>query len=491
MRTFRTWKTRRLISKPTPDIGLLVCLFLLEGAVGTLALVVYRKADRPLAAFVSTRPGLMLLLSLAVVGLLLIVAAARWQRRAWADVRLTLALNVVVLGLSGVTLEGLVRALSVREGHHITFAGTTLLPRSWNEQVAQDRELLRLVPLDQRYFTFDDALGWTVAPVRNSADGLYLSSTEGIRSPRAGLSFSESPAPRSRVALVGDSFTFGLEVKYEDTWGAQLESALGEGVQVLNFGVDAYGVDQAYLRYRRDVRPWRPNVVILGIIDHDFARTMGVYGFLTFAEGAWPFAKPRLVLTEGRLDTLNVPLIHPEAIFARHSIADLPFVTYDPSYHPAEWEWRLYHASYLVRFVLSRFPRWPQRPQHLSSEQADALNGRIVQSFVEQSRAEGSEPLLVYMPSRWPLEHSRDVAAESEVQRILRAERLAYIDTTRCVAAVPPEERFVRVHYSQRANAAVVKCLREPVRRLLDQRGGRAEAGSSGPLRPETRAAAR
>jgi len=48
---------------------------------------------------------------------------------------------------------------------------------------------------------------------------------------------------------VGDSFTFGQEVTYEESWGYLLEKALGSEFQVLNFGVAMYGVDQAYLRY--------------------------------------------------------------------------------------------------------------------------------------------------------------------------------------------------------------------------------------------------
>jgi lysophospholipase L1-like esterase len=69
--------------------------------------------------------------------------------------------------------------------------------------------------------------------------------------------FAAVPAKR-RIAVVGDSFTFGLEVRYEDTWPYQLERALGPEFRVLNLGVDGYGVDQAFLRYRRDVLAWRP-----------------------------------------------------------------------------------------------------------------------------------------------------------------------------------------------------------------------------------------
>lgn len=455
------------MSKLTLDTELLVCLFAVEGAIVTLGLSAYKKAGRPLIEFLPTWPGLVFLLSIVVVGLSLIAAAARSRRRAWADIRFTLVMNVIVLVLTGGVLEGLVRGLSVREGSQLRFAGTTLLPRSWTEH----RESLSRMPLAERYFTFDAILGWTVAPDRRSANGLYVSSPAGIRSPSQGLTFPERGVSSARIALVGDSFTFGLEVTYEDTWGAQLESALGHGIQVLNFGVDGYGADQAYLRYRRDVRPWRPDVVILGLIDHDFVRTMGVYSFLSFGD-AWPFPKPRFVLTQQGIEIVNVPLPHPEAILTQPSIRDLPFITYDMTYNAADWESHFYDASYFVRFMLSRFPRRSQRPHELWRQEADELNRRIVRKFVEESRAEDSELLIVYMPSRWPLEHYRDMATESEVQRLLRAEGLAYIDTTPCVRAVPPSERFIAAHYSRRTNARVAQCLLEPVSRLLKQRRG-------------------
>jgi len=458
------------MSKLTRDTELLVCLFAVEGAIVALGLSAYKKAGRPLIEFLPTSPGLVFLLSIVVVGLSLIAAAARSRRRAWADIRFTLVMNVIVLLLTGGVLEGLVRGLSVREDSQLRFAGTTLLPRSWTEEVVRSRESLSRMPLAERYFTFDAILGWTVAPDRRSANGLYVSSPAGIRSSSQGLTFPERGASSARIALVGDSFTFGLEVTYEDTWGAQLESALGHGIQVLNFGVDGYGVDQAYLRYRRDVRPWRPDVVVLGLIDHDFVRTMSVYSFLVFGEGAWPFPKPRFVLTQQGIEIVNVPLPSPEAILAEPSVGDLPFITYDMAYNAADWESRFYYASYFVRFMLSRFPRLPRRPDERWRQEADELNRRIVRKLMKESQAEDTAVLIVYMPSRWPLEHYRDMATESEVQRILRAEGLAFIDTAPCVRAVPPSERFVGRHYSRQTNARVAQCLVEPVTRLLNQR---------------------
>jgi hypothetical protein len=40
------------------------------------------------------------------------------------------------------------------------------------------------------------------------------------------------------VAVVGDAYTFTLEVPFEDSWGSRLESALGSRIRVLNFGVE-------------------------------------------------------------------------------------------------------------------------------------------------------------------------------------------------------------------------------------------------------------
>jgi hypothetical protein len=90
---------------------------------------------------------------------------------------------------------------------------------------------------------------------------------------------------------VGDSFVFADEVTYEDTWGDRLEKALGSEFQVLNFGVTAYGVGQAYLRYEKDARKWYPKIVIFGFISDDLERTMRVYAFLGFPGWDIPFFK--------------------------------------------------------------------------------------------------------------------------------------------------------------------------------------------------------
>jgi hypothetical protein len=171
---------------------------------------------------------------------------------------------------------------------------------------------------------------------------------------------------------------------------------------VLNFGVDGYGLDQAVLRYRRDVVAWHPDLVILGMIHDDFRRAQCVYGFLCFPGSEIPFAKPRFV-SDVRTP-VNTPLPAPDTIFAHREIAELPFVELDPAFgQRSDWEERFYHHSYAIRFGLSRFPRYPELPSALSDDAMKSLAAGLVRSFLDDAHANGSRALVVFFPSHVPI----------------------------------------------------------------------------------------
>src|SRR5690348_16745610 len=101
------------------------------------------------------------------------------------------------------------------------------------------------------FLAYDPDLGWAPRPGARSADGLQRVDAGGIR--RDGETALAPPPGVLRVALFGDSFTFGDEVALGETWGAALErgiAARGIEAEVLNFGVNAYGIDQAFLRWQ-------------------------------------------------------------------------------------------------------------------------------------------------------------------------------------------------------------------------------------------------
>jgi hypothetical protein len=474
--------------KPARFIG---ALYALELAVLLAALALYKKGTRPLPVFLARPAGIALVVALLTLAAATFVIvrevrtpappAPPGARRLAAP----LLLNLCSILIAFATAEIAIRVLAVDTVEGPMFANTLLLPRSWERLAARSRTTLAKAAGQGSFLIYDRDLGWTVGPNRRSRDynreaiarlqrralraasdsgaEIYLSSVEGLRSPQAGISFAgRRPPPRHRIALVGDSFTFGLEVHYEDTWGNQLERVLGPEFQVLNFGVDGYGVDQAYLRYQRDVLAWHPDVVILGVINDDLRRTMCVYAFLCFPGFEMPFAKPRFTVSGDTLVPRNVPLPPPDSLFMQAAIADLPFIAYDPSFDPAEWEWHPYDHSYAIRFVLSKFRRWPVPGPAVTEAALRTVNGEVLRAFVRRAREHGATPIVVFFPSRTAFlpEPQR---SPSVAQQVLSANAIPYVDMTECVSRVSPAERFVTLHYSAVTNAAIARCLRDAV----------------------------
>ena len=99
----------------------------------------------------------------------------------------------------------------------------------------------------------------------------YEINADGFRGP---LVPRERRADIPRVAVLGDSFTFGTGVHEHETLPAQLEPELearlgGRDIEVMNWGVEAYQTRQevAYLEWRWP--EWRPDVVVLCMYVND------------------------------------------------------------------------------------------------------------------------------------------------------------------------------------------------------------------------------
>ncbi|MGH9888041.1 MAG: SGNH/GDSL hydrolase family protein [bacterium] len=469
----------------TLDIALLTALFAAEGAVAVIALALYKKGERPLLQFVRAPAGLVLVAALVVaaVSIVFVVSRFRRSRETPAVFVATLLLNLLWVGLALGTAEISIRALTVSTPAGESFAGTVLLPKSWDNLARRNRDVLARAAKTGSYLVFDERLGWSIAPGRGSKDpyrtlrpkalqigpggesDIYLSSAEGLRSRVIGDSLA-ARRPAHRIALVGDSFTFGLEVNYEDTWGDRLERSLGADTQVLNFGVDGYGVDQSVLRYQRDVPAWHPDIAILSFILDDLRRTQCVYAFLCFqAFGEIPFPKPRFAPAAGGIRQVNAPLPLPESVFAKPTIASLPFVDYDITYNPREWRRHFYDRSYLVRFVRSRFPLWPADRPEIDPEAGNQVNATFLREFIHLAEEQGVFPIVVGFPSKSDFSAAA-TGDRGPLARIVGGYGVPFVDMTACVTRVPADQRFVFLHYSPAVNAAVANCLADSVRHL-------------------------
>jgi hypothetical protein len=132
---------------------------------------------------------------------------------------------------------------------------------------------LRLIGFESpRFYVPDPYLGWRL---KSGAEGLFTAEGRGeIRINSAGFRDREhllaKPPNTFRIAVLGDSYAEALQVEIENTFWSRLQEALrscpglkGREVEVLNFGVSGYGTAQELLTFRRYVRPYQPDLVLL------------------------------------------------------------------------------------------------------------------------------------------------------------------------------------------------------------------------------------
>ena len=459
------------------DAVLSSALFLFEISFALMVLTAHRISLKPsFVSFLQSRPGY--LFAVAVLGM--VAAGLTIIYRYYQDggarpgvFKMTVSMNIVTVLILTTVGEGTIRVLYKETPTGDVLRGRYLYPREWGKVVAYFRDPIRSHVGKAPFHVYDDLLGWTIASSRRSENGPYYSSAEGLRSQEVGAVVADYPA-KTRIALVGDSYTFAEEVSFDESWGRRLEVRLGKNVQVLNFGVMGYSIAQAYLRYVKDVRPWHPDVVIFGMIDDNLRRAMGVYSFLTFPEGSSPFAVPRFAVVDEQLTLVNTPLPHPEQIFSARSINDLPNIKYDRSYVPFEWDrpyWAFSARSYLFRWLNSWLQLYKNPRPEVSDVAMKAISLEIFRAFTEKVRADGSIPILVYLPG-WR-EEEYQAGYKGLALQILRTAGIEHIDLTECLSTVPFADRLMPGHhYSSKGNEAVASCLHEVVTEQLRKRRG-------------------
>mgnify|MGYP001030715601 CR=1 FL=1 len=477
---------RRLISSIAghpPGIPIIVTVAVWTVCAAAVGLaVVLNKSAGPAGLLVSRSLGAaaLLLLAMLVFAGALLRAAALSSRETRATFRRSLWMNAAMIVVVILTAETALRLLAVPTPLGERIGELELLPHDWEQVRRTNRALLERVRSPDAVFNVEDELlGWNVGGSRESADGLYRTSSEGIRSAKAGVRLAERPF-RWRVALIGDSFTFGEEVPFEQTWGHYLEVGLGPDVQVLNFGVPSHGMDQTLLKYGRDVRGWNADVTVLSFLGGNPLRNTNVYLFLRPGQDL-PFSKPRFVLRDGRLEVVNAPSVPAEVIIAAGGIHDLPWINLDSEFIRERWQRGPLDVSYVARYLFSRFPRWPEPGTRPTDSELVELTSALVERIVLDVCAAGSVPILVALPVHADLSGNPTRLKAALVRAVYARTGVEVLDVGSCMLErVPLKELFMPqdpealarghaplAHYTPRGNAALAECLRPAVSAAL------------------------
>jgi hypothetical protein len=168
---------------------------------------------------------------------------------------------------------------------------------------------------DLTYFwdTYHPRYGWTNLPGYRSDDRVPFRVTINDQGLRADHEYARDPGPGTyRIAVLGDSCTFGEDVDDDQTLPYYIEKNL-KGVEVMNFGVHGFGLGEMVLRMENEVFDYKPDLVLLVITSpSDFGRTI-------LTDFVHP--KPAFVIESGRLEMLNspVPTLSSQPFAFRHS----------------------------------------------------------------------------------------------------------------------------------------------------------------------------
>jgi len=243
-------------------------------------------------------------------------------------------------------------------------------------------EIQRLRPVGERAHTrYDPELGWVNLPNVRSP-GMYgpgrtfWTNAQGFRND---VAFPPAVPPgRVRVVCSGDSFTLGYGVSNDEAWCNHL-AAIDGRLEPVNMGQGGYGIDQAYLWYRRDAVALAHDLQLFAFITVDFGR-MRDSAFLNYP-------KPMLALDGGRLVTRNVPV--PQVPGWRRKLRETIRTI------------ATFRSVQLLQSWLAR-PA-PQTAATAATSSADPLRpivAEVFRSLRDMHRERGSLLVLVYLPMK-------------------------------------------------------------------------------------------
>lgn len=157
------------------------------------------------------------------------VSIRRWKGRL-LEIALSSALIAIVTTMMLLALEG-----------------AASLAYVWRKPIGH-------VPLERSHTEYDADLGWVnQASIRIDdlyGPGAYLETNSQRFRNRSDFGH-RVPRNKVRAICTGDSFTLGYGVSNDDAWCELLTDA-DERLETVNMGQGGYGIDQAYLWYRRD-----------------------------------------------------------------------------------------------------------------------------------------------------------------------------------------------------------------------------------------------
>jgi len=153
--------------------------------------------------------------------------------------------------------------------------------------------------------SFDENLGWVRKPNEKGIEKAR-SNNVSFSIDKYGSRENIYNTGKAKIAAFGDSYTFCRQVSNEHTWESIL--AKETKVNVLNYGVGNYGIDQAFMRYESLTLPKEVDIVTLGFVPETIARVHSYWKHYLEFGNIFAF-KPRYKLDKGnKIQLIKSPI---------------------------------------------------------------------------------------------------------------------------------------------------------------------------------------
>ena len=322
-----------------------------------------------------------------------------------------------------------------------------------------------------QFMEMDPELGWARSQ-RNAQEKLYDAvNSAGMRDDRE---YDRHPAAGSvRIAAFGESFTYGTDVQLGENW-SKVMTEMEPALEVLNYGVGGYGLDQAFLRYLKVGGDFRPDIVLIGYMSENMARSVSVYRPFLVPQGGGIYSKPRFRLEDGKLVLMPNPLrtVQDYRRLLENPKAELAELGRHDAHYQAAYPDSIWNFSPLVRLVKTIAARLTKPRQLWRDEkgvcdpesEAFQLTLAIMDAFYRQVLADGRLPMIVVFPYGYDFE--RTLAGESlhyaPFLEALSARGYLFIDTFNAFLPVKSREQIQSViggHFNAKGNRMVADYL--------------------------------
>lgn len=314
---------------------------------------------------------------------------------------------------------------------------------------------------------YDPAAGYTLRPNWINPRGLYYHNAEGIRTESISTEYTLLPAPDVlRIAILGDSFTYGAGVTYEDSWGYLLQQELqnrGINAEVINFGVSGYNLAQTLRHYEAFAARYHADIVLLGFRDQFIERSNQMIPALE-EQSAELFTNPRYILQDGELVLINNPALTPEEVLEiLRNPESNPLKNYEPQMK------NLLYNSRLLTLLMSAQDEDSTWMRRLDTDEAKVTLA-IIDTFAEEVQAQGAHFGIIHMITG---ESQQNYLAQGDA--LPSADFIAELDRRYDLIELQPlfsgaysDEDWINFHYTRTAGLRIVPVIANDIELCIE-----------------------